>query len=518
MSNHEVHSELEGHSSESPVLLELQGITKRFPGVQALKGVDLRIRAGEVHALVGENGAGKSTLVNVIGGVVVPDEGDISLDGDTVSLENPAKSQKLGIAVVHQELSLFPHLDVASNILVNDLSPAGFGWISDKMLQAKARGLLEQVGLEKVPPGKLAGRLQPGEQQLIEIARALAMNTRIIVLDEPTSSLPEEEVRTLFDNLKRLKREGIGILFVSHHLDEIFEISDRVTVLRDGRWIDTVRTESIDHRQLVQMILGRDLKEQYQERKTGQQERDLLLSVSHLSAGDRVKDVSFDLHKREIVGIAGLLGSGRTETARAIFGLDKRKTGEIRVDGETVDIDSPSKAIDLGIGFITEDKRREGLMLDKSIKDNIVMAIFRKFTNRIGWALPKKERSAAEAQKRDLKIVAPSVGKRTKFLSGGNQQKVVLGKWLETEPQIYLLDEPTRGIDVGTKSEFYSLISDLASQGAGVVLITEEIMEMVTLCDRVLIMRDGQITGELSGERLTSENILLAITGGNIDE
>jgi len=502
---------MNGTSQTKRVLLSLKSISKSFPGVKALDSVDFDVREGEIHSVVGVNGAGKSTLVNVLGGSVVPEHGEIYWNGEHVQLHPPQRALRHGIAIVHQELSLFPELDVATNISISRLTPRDHGWlIRDEELRARAREALERVGLNHLSPRKIVGTLSPGERQLIEIARTLNSGAKLLILDEPTSSLPEAEVKTLFDNLVVLKKQGISIIFVTHHLDEVFRISDCVTVFRNGRNIGTNPIGDIDHAALVPLILGRSATEQYdygEKPSIGEE----ALRVENLQSGQKVRNVSFSLHRGEILGIAGLLGSGRTETARAIFGLESRETGTVWINGSKVHIKDPQQAIRHGMGFITEDRRREGLLLQKPIIDNVAVAVLRRLSGALGFMRSSLETKAAQRRSDELHIATPSIQRNVATLSGGNQQKVVLGKWLETEPTIFILDEPTRGIDVGTKAEFYRLIVDLASKGVAILLITEDIMELASLCDRVLIMRRGRITGELSGNQITSSNIILAI-------
>jgi ribose transport system ATP-binding protein len=500
-------------SREHAPLFEALGIWKAYPGVQALKDVSLIIQPGEVHGLVGENGAGKTTLVNVIGGVVRPDAGILRVRGAEVTIESPKDAAQHGIAVVHQQPSLFGNLDVASNLYLTKLDEAGVLLVPDRHLQLSARQVLEQVGLGHVAPTRRLRALTPAEQQLVEIGRALVKDVQLLVLDEPTSSLARREIETLFRIIRQLTQEGVSVIYVSHRLEEVFEICDRITVLRDGEHIITTDTSSLNHAELVQLILGRQVEEMVRGdamRAVGPE----LLRVEGISLRPKLRDVSFSLHQGEIIGLAGLLGTGRTELARVIFGLQKPEAGRIYIHGRPVQIASPEQAIRLGIGYITEDRHNEGLVLEKSVKDNIVMASLEAVATRLGWVLPAREIEAARRQKHRLNIITPSLERKVKFLSGGNQQKVVLSKWLETRPEIFLMDEPTRGVDVGAKAEFYKIIQDLAAEGAAILLITTEIRELVLLCDRVLVLRDGVITAEFSGPDINPANILMAMTGG----
>ena len=495
------------------VLMEFFNIFKRYPGVQALSDISLEINKGEVRALVGENGAGKSTFVNVIGGVVKPDEGTIKLEGNEIRINSPAQADEHGISIVHQELSLFPNLDVATNLFISSLDVINPYFVMDQQMREKAKEILERVGLAHIPPSRKVKMLQPGEQQLVEIGRSLVKQCKLLVLDEPTSSLSDKEIQTLFSIIRELKKEDISIVFVSHRLDEIFEICDRVTVFRDGKHIETINTSDIDNAALVQLILGRKMSEMYNE-KTEKTYGESLLRVENLWNQPKLCGLSFELKAGEILGISGLLGSGRTELMRAIFGLDKFEQGQIYLKNQPVKIQSPKQAIKMGIGYITEDRHKEGLILDKSISDNIVLASLRQFANWFGWMMPRKEIKAAEQHKAGLNIVTPSVFRRVQYLSGGNQQKVVLSKWLETNPDIYILDEPTRGIDVGAKAEFYNLINELADKGAGVILISSDLPEIINICDRVLVLRNGNFVADFTKEKINAAEILLAATGG----
>lgn len=500
--------------NQQQVLLEARGISKQYPGVKALDSVDIEIRKGEIHALVGENGAGKSTFVNVIGGVVTPDSGTLHFDGQEVHISSPSEATEIGISIVHQDLSLYPNLSIATNLYLSHLDEQGKVFIPDKQINEQTREVLKRVGLDNIPPNRKVSNLQPGVQQLVEIARAIVQNAKLLVLDEPTSSLADREIKTLFRIVRELRDQGVSIIFVSHRLDEVFVICDRVTVLRDGKHITTVETSKINNSKLVNLILGRKMSEMYVSPKAyvpGQE----LLRVENLTCYPKLQDISFALHEGEILGVAGLLGSGRSELVRVIFGLEKAQTGEVFLNGEPFRIRDPRQAIKHGIGYITEDRHKEGLVLERSIMDNVVLASLNKFANQWGWMNPAKERAGAQRQKKNLNIVTPSIGRRAKFLSGGNQQKVVLGKWLETTPKVYFLDEPTRGIDVGAKAEFFKIIKSLASQGAGVLFISSELQEVVSICHRVLVLRNGHIAAEFSGKEINPAAILMKMTGEN---
>ncbi len=497
----------------SDFILEAEAISKQFPGVQALKRVTLRVRRGEIHALVGENGAGKSTLVNIIAGVVRPDSGRLRIKGKETRITSPKSAAEAGIAVVHQESSLFPNLDVATNLFLMQLEERKRVIVPDRDLRTEARRILDQVGLAHIRPTQRVSALTPAEQQLVEIGRALVKNVEVLVLDEPTSALAEREIDTLFDIVRGLKRSGIAVVFVSHRLEEVFALCDRVTVLRDGEHVCTVETAAINRGELVHMILGRRESEMYESRAV-RGDGEELLRVDRLTVKPKLTEVSLALHRGEILGIAGLLGAGRTELVRAIFGLSPWQGGQLFLKGKPVRIRSPQDAVALGIGYITEDRRKEGLILDRSVKDNIVVASLRSVATSLGWVLSRREMTAARRQKERLSIVTPSLMRKVKYLSGGNQQKVILGKWLETNPEIFLLDEPTRGIDVGTKAEFYRIIQDLAAGGAGVLFISSELQELVAVCHRILVLRHGRVQAEFVGKQISAPDILMAMTGG----
>jgi ribose transport system ATP-binding protein len=498
-------------SQDNGIVLCMQGITKVFPGVVALKDVDLEVRLGEVHALVGENGAGKSTLMNILGGVIQPDRGRILIDGQEVTMPNPKAAQNAGISFIHQELALFPEMSVMSNLFIESI-PNNRGFLNWRHLYAETKRVLDRMSLD-VSPTAIVGSLRMGERQMVEIARALLWNTKILVLDEPTSSLTDRETELLFDLIKELASQGVSIIYISHRLDEIFDVCDRATVLRDGEKVDTVDVASISKMDLIRMITGREIKEMYP--KFNVPTDDALLVVEGLTRYGVFEDISFHVNAGEIVGITGLMGSGRTELARAIFGLDPLDKGQIKVRGKVVSIKCPEDAIEHGFGFLTEDRRSEGLILDKSVTTNVVLANIRKFTKWGWWVDEKAQDEAAERQISNLRIMTPTSKRWVKYLSGGNQQKVVFGKWLETEPKIFILDEPTRGVDVGAKAEIHDIMSRLAQNGAAIIMISSELPQILGMSDQILVMRDGRLVAELTREEATQEKVLALATGGD---
>jgi ribose transport system ATP-binding protein len=493
-------------------ILELTDISKHFPGVIALDRVNFSLQKGEVHGIVGMNGAGKSTLMNIIGGVIQPDSGVIRINGQMKQLTNPAEAQKLGIAFIHQELSLFPNLDLASNIFIYSLPRQLPGFVDDRKLEHWAQSVLERVSLGHLKPKQKVSTLSPGEKQLVEIARCLAQEAKILVFDEPTSSLTGRETETLFGIIRELKDQDVSIIYVSHRLEEVFKICDRVTVLRDGKRVDTVRTNAISRHDLVKMILGHEAADTAH---ISRREFDsVLFKAVGIRRGAVLQDISLEIRRGEILGLAGILGSGRTELGRSLFGLDRIDAGEIWIDGRKVRIRSPQDAIKNGIAFITENRREEGLLANKPVVDNIVLANLRAYASLLGWMHRSQEIRAAEQQKEKLNIATPTVRRLVMYLSGGNQQKVVLGKWLETSSRVWIMDEPTRGIDVGAKEEVYRLIRAIADQGAAVIFISSEISEVARFSDRVLVMRKGKVAGSFEAGTFTAESILIAATEG----
>lgn len=499
-------------------LLEMRDIVKEFPGVRALDGVSLTLESGEFHALVGENGAGKSTLMKVLSGVYPSGiyDGEILIDGTQQHFRSVRDSEDAGVAIIFQELSLVKELTVGENIFLGK-EPATAGIINWSELYHRASKLLRDLHLQ-IDPRVKVGSLGIGRQQLVEIAKALSKNAKILVLDEPTAALTESEVDTLFAILTKLREKGVGMIYISHKLDEVFRMSDRVTVLRDGRTVGTHAASDTDKNKTIAAMVGREVAEIFPESK--HERGSIALSVKHLTAystdvADKrvVDDVSFDVREGEVLGIAGLMGAGRTELLMTIFGAwDGRFQREIEVGGRRVSITSPADAIRHGIGFVTEDRKRFGLILGQTILDNMTLAALPDISGRV-LTHPAREQQAARRAMQSLRVKADSPMILTNTLSGGNQQKVVLGKWLLTNPKVLFLDEPTRGIDVGAKQEIYAEINELASKRVAIVLVSSELPEVLGLSDRVIVLHNGRLTGEFTRETATPELVMAAATG-----
>ncbi|MCG0278880.1 MAG: sugar ABC transporter ATP-binding protein [Thermanaeromonas sp.] len=492
--------------------LKLRGICKRFPGVVALDNVDLDVYSGEIHVLLGENGAGKSTLIKILTGAYQKDAGEIIIDGKEVQIRTPREALQLGISCIYQELNLIPHLSVAENIFLGrepKLLPA-LGIIDLKDRYKRSAALLKELGCA-VSPGVKVKDLGLGKQQMVEIAKALSLNARLVIMDEPTSSLSEKEVEELFRVVRQLKEKGIAIIFVSHKLEEIRQIADRVTVLRDGRKVATLARGEFDIEELIKLMVGRTLKEKFP--KINVRRGREALRVEDIWTDTGLKGVSFSAYEGEVLGIAGLVGAGRTELARAIFGADPLRKGNIFIYGQRVDIKCPEDAIRAGLAFLTEDRKTQGLILGESVAFNITLAGIKQF-RRWGFLDIRRQFETAEQLARDLKVKPLDIRRKARELSGGNQQKVVLAKWLCTRAKIFIFDEPTRGIDVGAKVEVYNLINQLLQNGAAVIMISSELPEILGMSDRILVMSEGRITGEFLREEATQEKIMKAATGG----
>ncbi len=484
-------------------LLEMKNIRKQFPGVLALNNVSIEIRAGEVHALLGENGAGKSTLIKILGGIYSLDEGQILINGENVQIKNVHDSQLQGISVIHQELVLVPKMTVAENIFLGR-EPVKKAVVDKKNLNRKASGLLSDFDLD-IDPESLVESLPIAEQQMVEITKALSFNSKILVMDEPTSSLSDKEVDFLFEIIRKLKANGVGIIYISHRMSELRKISDRVTVLRDGEYIGTVVTVETDHDTLISMMVGRQLTNYYT--RTFSKLKKKVLEVKNLGDGHFLNNISFDLHEGEILGFAGLVGAGRSEVMKCLFGLDPFTEGEILLDEEQVDIHSPSDAMNLGFGFVPESRKKEALFLVQNVKFNTTIKVLHEFINGI-FVNNSREDQITSEYIRKMSIKTPSGLQLVGNLSGGNQQKVVIGRWLATKPRILILDEPTRGVDVGAKAEIYAIMNKLAMQGISIIMISSELPEVINMSDRVVVMAHGTIKGCLKKDEVNQERIM----------
>ena len=483
-------------------LLRVEGLVKNFPGVVALDGVSFDLHAGEVHVLLGENGAGKSTLIKCLAGVYQPDGGQVFVDGSPVHIHNTAQAQALGIATIYQEFNLVPQLSVAENVMLGR-QPRSFGIVDPRRMHAEASRAMERVGL-RLDPRTPVSRLGVARQQLVEIAKALSLDARVLILDEPTAALADDEVDRLLELMAGLRESGVGMVFISHHLDEIRRIGQRVTVLRDGRSVGTVPADTSTD-ELVQMMVGRSIESHYPRVRTDPGEE--LLSVEHLTSEGVFEDVSLTVRAGEVVGLAGLVGAGRTEVLRAVFGADRYDSGIVTVRGSQVARHDVHGAIDAGLGLVPEDRKAQGLILGASVGDNLGLVSLRKVT-RAGLVDRGRLRELARDAVKDLGIRTPGIQTTVNNLSGGNQQKVVMGKWLAADPAVLLLDEPTRGVDVGAKVEIYKLINKLTASGRGVLLVSSDLPEVLGICDRVLVMAQGRIVGELTHEEATQDSVM----------
>ncbi len=493
----------------SKPIVELTGAAKQFGAVQALRNAELVLYPGEVHALLGENGAGKSTLVKILGGIHLPDAGVLKVAGEVVELHNPAQSQRLGIAVIHQEPTLFPDLNVAENVFMGRHPRDRFGRVDWKRMYQEVERLIARLDVPLSVYTPVQG-LSVADQQMVEIANALSLNARVLVMDEPTAALSAHEVEKLFVITKQLREQGVAIVLVTHRLEEVFALADRVTIMRDGAHVITAPTSQFTSEDIIRYMVGRELTALFP--KSEAEIGDVLLDVQHLTREGVFKDISFQLRRGEILGFSGLVGAGRTEVARVLFGIDRGDAGEIRINKDLVHITSPQVAMRYGLAYVPEDRRQQGLVMDFSIAANITLPILQRFS-RFGVVDRQRERETATNYSQQLRIRSAGIDQLVKALSGGNQQKVVLAKWLITNPKILILDEPTRGVDVGAKAEVHRIVSDLAAKGLAIILISSELPEVLGMSDRVLVMHEGHLTGEFSRAEADQEKVMFAATG-----
>ncbi len=487
-------------------LVEIRDVSKRFPGVQALDSVSLDIRPGEVHAVAGENGAGKSTLMKLLSQLERPSDGTIEIDGKPVRFRNPRHAQRLGIAMVHQEFALAPHLTVADNLALGREQTRAALIVRGSEKQ-RARELLKRVGLD-INPGRRVSSLSVADQQRVEIAKALAVDARVVIMDEPTATLTEPEMEDLFKLIEELKADGIAIFYISHRLEEVVRIADRVTVMRDGKVVETLEKGDFDEPTLVKLMVGREIDSLYP--KEDSDIGDVVLRVKGVSRPGVLQDCSFEVRGGEIVGFAGLIGAGRTELARAVFAADPIAAGEVELDGQSLRLSSPRDAIAAGVGYLTEDRKGDGLAMQLPVEQNITLA---RIPGPGLWIDRAAERRTAERHRDELDIRTPSLSRPVETLSGGTQQKVVVARWLETEARVLFFDEPSRGIDVGAKSEMFKLIGRLAARGRAIVLISSYLPELINMCDRIVVIRDGRTVGELSRNEFDEERIMALASG-----
>lgn len=493
--------------------ISMENIHKAFGTNQVLEGVDMEIKSGEVHALMGENGAGKSTLMKILTGLHQKDEGTVTIDGEEKIFANPKEAEQFGIAFIHQELNVWPDLTVLENLFINKEPVTKFGLIQTKKMKAIANEQFDKLAVS-IPLHKEAGECSVGEQQMIEIAKALMTDAKVIIMDEPSAALTDREIEKLFDVIRSLKASGVSIVYISHRMEEIFTICDRITVMRDGQTVDTTPIPETSFDDVVRKMVGRELTDRFPERTPDPGEA--VLEVKGLGRKGVFQDVNFNARAGEIVGVAGLMGAGRTEIMRTLFGLDGKYEGEILVNGQKVDVKNPSQAVKLGLGFITEDRKGEGLVLDFPIKDNIALPSLRSFTKN-SLIQEKEEQEFVDMLIKRLTVKTESSKTEAKNLSGGNQQKVVIAKWIGIGPKVLILDEPTRGVDVGAKREIYQLMNELTDRGVAIIMVSSELPEVLGMSDRVLVVHEGTIAGELNREEADQEKIMTLATGGQVN-
>lgn len=497
--------------SLTPVI-EMKGISKSFSGNRVLEQVDFQLLPGEIHALMGENGAGKSTLIKILTGIYERDAGRVFIKGNEVHFKNPKEAEQMGIAVIHQELNIIPYLTVYENMFLGkELTVGRFGITKDKEMKRKTKEYLTRLGIE-IDPNTEAGNLSVGQQQMIEIARAVAANTEVLIMDEPTAALTDREIEALFNVISSLKKQGVGIVYISHRMEEIFQICDRISVLRDGQFIDSKEVAKTNFDEIVKLMVGRQLGERFPERDTvvGQER----FKVENLTSKGSFENISFSVHQGEIVGVAGLMGAGRSEIMQAIFGYRSLDDGKLFIDGKEVTIKSPFAAIQAGIAFVTEDRKSQGLILDLSVRENLSITTLDKISNK-SLISTKTEVSLVDEMIEKLHVKTSGREISVKSLSGGNQQKIVIGKWLGIHPKILILDEPTRGVDVGAKKEIYQLMNDLTKQGVSIIMVSSELPEILGMSDRVLVIHEGKLASVINKSEATQENIMQSATGGN---
>lgn len=498
----------------SEFILRMENVTKVFPGVKALSGITFQVRRGEIHALIGENGAGKSTLIKILAGIHKPDEGEIYIDDQPIVMTDVSVAVAAGISVIHQELSLATNMTVAENIFLGKFPVNRLGMVDDQAMEKATGELLRMIGMPGIRPDTRVSKLSIAQRQMIEICRSLSQELKILVMDEPTASLANDEVDTLLGIMKSLSERGVTIIFISHKLDEIFRCCHRVTVLRDGCYVGTQNIQDITKNQLINMMVGREIENIYPEHTTSPGE--VFFEANHITSA-RVRDISFNLRKNEVLGFYGLMGSGRSEVMRALLGIDRAVKGDILLDGKPITIRTPSEAVEHGIVLAPEDRKHEGLILKQTVDFNITIAILKRLIKFARLDRRLNDETVDQISKK-LRLKTASYETKALNLSGGNQQKVVLAKWLVTKPRILILDEPTKGIDVGAKQEIYRLIYEIVAMGVGVILISSEMAEIINLCDRVYVLHEGELVGTVDRKDLTEQEVILYAVGGSKDE
>jgi ABC-type sugar transport system ATPase subunit len=491
-------------------LLEMVNVDKKFPGVYALKGVNFELESGEVHALLGENGAGKSTLMKILSGIYSIDGGEIYINGEKANIHSVNDAQKYGISIIHQEIALVPYLSIAENIFLGKELLTKSKMVDMKRMYREAQKLLDDYSIDLDAKSIVAG-LTVAQQQMVEIVKAVSFNSKILIMDEPTSALSDKEVEFLFDTIQNLKAKGVGIVYISHRMNELFRITDRITVMRDGTYIGTVKTSQTSNDELISMMVGRDLENYYIRERTATDE--VVLKVKNLSKKGVLENINFELKKGEILGFAGLVGAGRSELMKCIFGLDPFDEGEIYVNDKKVEIQNPADAIRNKIAYVTENRKEEGLFLIKSVGYNVTIKVLDKFI-RFLRVHKNKENAITNKYIEELSIKTPNSDQLVGNLSGGNQQKVLISRWLATEPKVLILDEPTRGVDVGAKSEIYAIMNRLAKEGVSIIMISSELPEVINMSDRIAVMHNGKIQKIIEDENVSQETIMHYATGG----
>lgn len=490
--------------------IELRNIVKSFGDNKVLTGVDFDLKEGEVHALMGENGAGKSTLMNILTGLHEQNSGQVVIDDKEIQFENPKDAEEHGVSFIHQEMVTWPEMTVLENMFLGKEEANFLGWTDDKKMEKQAKGVFKDLGFD-VDLKKRMGTLSVGKQQIVEIGKTLLNDAQVIIMDEPTAALTGREIDLLFDIIRRLSDNGVAIVYISHRMEEIFRISDRVTVMRDGASVSTKLTSETNEDEIVRNMVGRDLEDYYPDKNN--EIGDVIFEVKDLNSENVFEDISFQLHEGEIVSFSGLMGAGRTEIMRAIFGLDSYDSGQIIVNGQEKHLKNPSEAIKESVGFVTENRKEEGLILDFSVKDNVSLTAFEEFSKN-GWINEKEENDFVQLLTDRLNVKMSDTEQPVFSLSGGNQQKVVLSKWIGIGLKVLILDEPTRGVDVGAKREIYELMNELAARGVGIIMVSSDLPEVIGVSDRVIVIHEGRISGELSKGNLTEEKIMTYATGG----